>query len=152
MRYALHIHEAKGKPYVVEGPYPDYPTAHSAGMVFAKQGKYVTLELFDQAAICDFCSSQAVAWSYDVDDFQIIDRPEVHEGWGSVGNWAACDECHELVEAGDQRELAMHSLKTFFTSHPEVPDRPEVRASVYEHIRKVHGEFWQKKKGPGKHV
>jgi|SRR5262245_12559577 len=152
MRYVLHISDAKGKPYVVEGPYEDYPTAQSAGMVFAKQGKYVTLELVDQAAICDFCSSPAVTWSYDVDDFHIVDRPEVHEGWGSTGGWAACDTCHDLIEAGDPEAVAMNSMQTFFKTHPEIPDQPEYRSRVYEHVRTVHSEFWKHKHGPGKHI
>ena len=141
MRYVIHVAEEKGGPFETYGPYEDYPTAHAAGMVYARQGKDVSLYPADEAAICDFCSSPLVAWSYDVEDFRVGSTE-----WGSRGGWAACDDCHDLIEKGDPRALALHSLRTFFTTNSQIPDQPEVRSHVYEHIRTVHGEFWAHKR------
>jgi|SRR5215467_8783855 len=147
MRYALHVHEQRDGDYTVEGPYDDYASAHRAGMVFARAGRYVTVQLWDVAAICDFCSGVDVTWSYDVEEFQVTEAE-----WGSIEGWAACDACHELIEAGRRKDLATRALREYFIKHTEVPDLPEVRLIVLNHIQVVHGKFWENKKGPGTHV
>jgi len=148
MRYGIHVHERReSDDYTVEGPFADYNEAHRAGMKFARAGKFVTVVLWDNAAICDFCSDPVVSWSYDVEEFRV-------EGaeWGSIEGWAACDACHELIEADDRKGLATRSLREFFKKHPEVPDRPDVRANVWKHIHEVHPKFWELKKGSGTHI
>jgi hypothetical protein len=142
-KYNIHVAARKGGEQTVYGPFDTYDEAHAAGMLFARQGMDVELQNADGAMICDFCSSPDVKWSYDVEDFNLsVDRE-----WGSRGNWAACQTCYDLIENGTPQQLAMHSLKTFFISRPEVPDQPEIRSKVYEHVRTVHGEFWKMKRG-----
>ncbi len=48
------------------------------------------------SAICDFCSRPDPEWFYSAATF---DMP--HIAWGSSGGWAACEECSDLIEAGD---------------------------------------------------
>ena len=41
--------------------------------------------------VCDFCSKPGPRWSYPCDSFTI-------GPYGSVGPWAACFDCHVLIE------------------------------------------------------
>ena len=46
--------------------------------------------------VCDFCRATPVEWTYPCDSFML---PELD--WQSVGDWAACERCGELIEADD---------------------------------------------------
>lgn len=57
---------------------------------------------------CDFCSAPAPGWVIDTDrDFQIVvvDRDGGSLTENFTGGWAACDQCAELVRAGQRRAL-----------------------------------------------
>ena len=54
-------------------------------------------------SICDFCSAPNVAWRYPAQSFLAYAIAGVVGQ--SVGDWAACRTCHELIEAGDRRGL-----------------------------------------------
>jgi hypothetical protein len=60
--------------------------------------------------ICDFCSSPRPRWSYPCPDFTV-------QGYGSEGDWAACDECSLLVEADDREALALRSAEQYVALH-----------------------------------
>lgn len=54
---------------------------------------------------CDFCvGPDQVLWDFPARDFYA-------PGGKSVGGWAACDTCHDLVEAADWGGLARRSVK-----------------------------------------
>src|SRR3990172_3306604 len=57
--------------------------------------------------ICDFCSADAPNWRYPVQDFAALEGVST-----SVGEWAACNLCHDLIEAGKFAELLEWSLQT----------------------------------------
>lgn len=88
--------------------------------------------------LCDFCSCPAPAWRYPADSF--------HDRFGSrsVEDWLACEECHQLVVAGDRNALARRSL-----------DAPGVqmavgflgRAAALEYCRDLHDRFWRARRG-----
>lgn len=64
---------------------------------------------------CDFCSSPAVRWSYPARDVNMGvvlggSMPVLHN---SRGDWAACDACHDLIEAGDYKSLLNRSIAAF---------------------------------------
>lgn len=66
---------------------------------------------------CDFCSAAAPAWAYPAKDFvAYVALPVVGE---SLGAWAACEECHRLIEAGDREGLAVRSLDELIFQWPE---------------------------------
>lgn len=56
---------------------------------------------------CDFCSSKDVAWSYPCHDFMILNY-----GIASDGPWAACEECHALIEKEQWMDLHLRSAET----------------------------------------
>jgi hypothetical protein len=92
---------------------------------------------------CDFCNSHDVVWRYRAHSFVIrtimsVQGEVVNFPWGSEGDWAACEKCSTLIEAGKWGKLADHSLKT----HPLYPilwesDRPIVRKAIIQ----LHTEF-----------
>lgn len=64
---------------------------------------------------CDFCSSPAVRWRYPARD---VNMGVVLSGGKSVmhnsrGDWAACDTCHDMIEAGDYTSLLNRSIERF---------------------------------------
>jgi hypothetical protein len=68
--------------------------------------------------ICDFCSSPDVAFVYPARTFAAY----LFDGivGESVGNWAACPTCHELIEADRQADLVERSLVTLLERHQEM--------------------------------
>jgi hypothetical protein len=76
--------------------------------------------------ICDFCSAPHPRWSYPC-------RPSVTEVAGiavhDMEPWAACDACHQLIQAGNRDGLARRSVETLIASNPEfAPERAELFA------------------------
>jgi hypothetical protein len=63
---------------------------------------------------CDFCSMPGPVWRYPARSFVAYCAPNV--AGESVGDWAACDLCHVLIEAGDRRGLAQRSLDELILS------------------------------------
>ena len=91
--------------------------------------------------VCDFCSDPEVAVVYPADDavIQVVAAPEgvyLHE---SLGAWAACRPCHDLIEVGDRGALALRAAHRLAAQHgllaAEVP-------AVTAHIRRVHDGFF----------
>lgn len=140
--YFVHVAFEKDAPQKVHGPFDSYTEAHKFGAPFAEEG--LDVEVRTDEAICDFCSSPDVAWSYPAMDFQVVD-PQL--GWGSRGGWAACDTCHGYIEDGDRKALAQRSIDLFFEFHPDVPDLPDVRHHVFNHIRLMHESFFNARTG-----
>jgi len=143
--YFVHVAFEKDAPQKVHGPFDSYVEAHAFGAPFAEEGLDVEVRTDDP--ICDFCSTHEVAWSYPAMDFGVVD-PKL--GWGSRGGWAACEPCHEMIEANDHSGLAKRSVQTFFEFHPEIPDLPHVRQHVRQHVMLMHASFFNVRTGPGK--
>lgn len=53
---------------------------------------------------CDFCGSDAPRWRYSVNDYVALVTKDIVVT--NVGDWAACDACHTLIEACDRGKLA----------------------------------------------
>lgn len=80
-------------------------------------------------SICDFCSAPNVAWRYPAQSFLAYAIAGVVGQ--SVGDWAACRTCHELIEAGDRRGLLERSLGTLLEKNPEMrPAESELRNQI----------------------
>lgn len=80
-------------------------------------------------SICDFCSAPNVAWRYPAQSFLAYAIAGVVGQ--SVGDWAACRTCHELIEAGDRRGLLERSLGTLLEKNPEMsPAASELRCQI----------------------
>lgn len=85
-------------------------------------------------SICDFCSAPNVAWRYPAQSFVAYAIAGVVGQ--SVGDWAACRTCHELIEAGDRRGLLDRSLGTLLEKNPEMrPAEAELRGQIAQFHR-----------------
>lgn len=91
---------------------------------------------------CDFCSAPEPLWAYPARDFvAYLALPLVGE---SVGAWAACEECHRLIEAGDREGLAVRSLDELIFQCPEAAiAAPALR----EELRRLHEMFFANRVG-----
>lgn len=58
--------------------------------------------------MCDFCLSPDVKWEYPATRMPLQGHPLIDV---SEGAWAACDECHRLVERTDIAALVQRSIE-----------------------------------------
>lgn len=56
---------------------------------------------------CDFCFATEPEWRYPCKSFDI---PGTHE-YGSYEDWAACDACHDVIEANDRAALVERAMQ-----------------------------------------
>jgi len=135
--YYLTIDHGNGEPKEVHGPYENYIEAYKAGQKLGAEGGIV--ESHAEIPICDFCSSPDIHWRYEANNFL-----EVTTMWGSAGDWAACNECHALIEADDRTGLTNRSVDTYFTNYPGMlPDTKETRAHLFREISMLHAAFFK---------
>ena len=92
-----HIDPSKLQHYVDEA-YKDF----QAGV----HGEYIYSPLPGKA-VCDFCRSPLVEWSYPCQDFtvQVLVEGGRTMQHGSLGEWAACQLCHDLIQNNHIDEL-----------------------------------------------
>ena len=96
----------------------------------------------DTHLLCDFCSAPDPAWRYPARSFVAYCVPNaVGE---SVGDWAACEQCHILIEANDRSGLAQRSLDELIARHPEASLAATV---LYEELAQLHREFFGHRSG-----
>lgn len=112
-----------------------------------------------EGAICDFCSSPDVHWSFPCRDHK---RETEHiaslvqsrdgslrveemtlDGW-QHGGWAACNPCHALILRGDRDRLAKRSAKRMMRKHP---DMGFILSNLTAHVRRLHDQFWSNREG-----
>src|SRR2546426_5338280 len=92
--------------------------------------------------ICDFCSNAKVVWRYPARTFVAYIVENV--AGESVGDWAACEECHRLIEAGDGAGLAERSLEALIQKQPEIA---AVRGALAEQMAALHVMFFENRTG-----
>lgn len=70
--------------------------------------------------VCDFCSiptGDHAVWTYPAEDFFYSFQIEDAKRMASKGDWAACEECHALIEAGDYEAVAVRSTASSIEQH-----------------------------------
>src|SRR5712691_781690 len=92
---------------------------------------------------CDFCSVPGPEWRYPARSFVAYCAPDV--AGENVGHWAACDQCHALIETDDRRGLAQRYLDELILKHPEACGAAAV---LYEKLPELHQQFFAKRSGP----
>lgn len=92
--------------------------------------------------VCDFCSAPGPGWRYPARSFVAYCAPNV--AGESVGDWAACDRCHVLIEADDRSGLAQRSLDELILRHPEAI---AAAAVLYEDLAVLHQQFFAHRGG-----
>uniref|UniRef100_A0A6M3KXQ8 Uncharacterized protein n=1 Tax=viral metagenome TaxID=1070528 RepID=A0A6M3KXQ8_9ZZZZ len=95
--------------------------------------------------ICDFCSSRDIEWQYPADDGLIEDTWPPNLIRESIGDWAACEVCSELIETNKRFDLMLRSAESNLKSSPEYTFA--MAGFVADEVCKVHKVFWEKKKG-----
>ena len=68
--------------------------------------------------ICDFCTFPVVAWRFEATPFGL---DYGHAIATSDSGWAACEECADLILAGDRAGLVDRALRV----SPGIPGAPE---------------------------
>jgi hypothetical protein len=91
---------------------------------------------------CDICYAETPTWDYPVKSFQM---PALN--WVSIENWAACDTCHDLIEADDRIALNQRSLGTFILPDGSTPPEWE-RPFLLEIIEQLNEKFYANRLGP----
>lgn len=57
-------------------------------------------------AVCDFCLAPDPAWEFPAGPVQVAGHHAITD---SIDGWAACDHCHELIEADRIAELVFEA-------------------------------------------
>ena len=63
----------------------------------------------------------------------------------SVGDWAACQECHQLIVSGERARLTERSVVTFIAKHPELE---AVETELATEMGILHAQFFDNRTGP----
>ena len=93
--------------------------------------------------LCDFCSAPDAGWRHPARSFLgYVAQGVVGE---SVGDWAACQECHKLIVSDDRVRLTATSVATFIARHPELG---VVKTELATEMGKLHANFFENRTGP----
>lgn len=96
---------------------------------------------------CDFCSAPFPMWRYPARTF--IAYIIANIAGESVGDWAACDTCHDLIEADDRTGLAQRSLDKLILKHPEASEAARI---LLRDLAAFHETFFAHRNGPAVHI
>jgi len=99
------------------------------------------------SAKCDFCSRPDPEWFYPADTFDMVQM-----GWGSTGGWTACEECSDLIEAGDNVKVVRGRmmdapLKEALAEVPGLRLTRSERAEVEHHTWALFNKFLNSRRG-----
>ena len=79
--------------------------------------------------ICDFCSDSPVTWRYPAQTFIAYETAGLVGQ--SVGDWAACNGCYELIQSGNREQLLERSLQNLIANNPDLsPVQEEIRQQI----------------------
>ncbi len=90
---------------------------------------------------CDFCSSERVLYRYPCDSFRFYDGRE------SIGDWAACFVCSDIIECDQPIELLSRSITTFRKIYGH-----SMPALSIDSLVELHKLFFMNRKGPRENV
>lgn len=94
------------------------------------------------SCICDFCSNPQVGWRYPAQSFLAYIVGGI--AGQSVGDWAACEACHDLIEQDDRSGLAAQSIDSLIEAHPEMQC---VREDLLREMAVLHHTFFDSRLG-----
>jgi hypothetical protein len=97
------------------------------------------------ACLCDFCSAPDPEWRHPARSFVgYVAAGVVGE---SVGDWAACQQCHQLIVSGERVRLTERSVVTFIAKHPELK---AVKTELATEMGILHAQFFGNRTGPAR--
>ena len=88
---------------------------------------------------CDFCGATPVRWDYPCVsiDYGI--------GVGSKGDWAACDDCHKMIERDDRGGVLVRAIVGLWLGGMTVTE------DLKDRIEEIHDPFFTFH-GPAKEI
>lgn len=96
-------------------------------------------------AVCDFCSNPGVAWTYPAEDFDQLTMMDSEKPgtttYGSMGYWAACEQCHDAIEKSDWEAVLDNAL-------PIQEATPQERPILSQLLLSLWRTFDKKRIGP----
>jgi len=96
---------------------------------------------------CDFCSDPQPAWIYPAESFTVN-----KVNWGSEDDWAACEECSQLIEDGKHETVVKERMLA--TAAVGVNGalwnlfNKEERREVEVETRRLYDKFRRARRGP----
>jgi hypothetical protein len=84
---------------------------------------------------CDFCDDPDPCWHYPAQSFDASPG-----AMGSLGEWSACETCHDLIEAGNLTALAKRCAELICKDSMR-------REACFGHMLKLHAEFHRHRTG-----
>ena len=91
--------------------------------------------------ICDFCSTPNPTWRYPAKSFEAEQHGNVHIN--SEGDWAACDECHRLIQTGNREGLLTRTAQTY----QEMFQTGEPLGYLFQMFQAMHAKFFANRVG-----
>ncbi|HEX3742217.1 MAG TPA: hypothetical protein VHV29_21140 [Terriglobales bacterium] len=88
---------------------------------------------------CDFCNAQPVFKVYSCRNFLVPWTKTWVYQHESVGGWAACRKCAELIDAGHWSELSNRAFVKFAKAHGGIPRYEEF--TLKQRFRDLHRLF-----------
>lgn len=114
------------------------------------QARPVNEVLDDTILVCDFCLTSHPTW-----DFPANEMPGILKSGDiliSTGDWAACDECKELIVADDYEGLVARAARGHMKADPDVQammeSSPALRLFGQMNLRNQMLEFKKARSGP----
>ena len=129
-------------PHHLRGVFEHLDEAVDFAQAFLEEGLDVEFRRSTSNPICDFCSSSNVHWRYPAKDF----IPDSSIPWGSRGDWAACNGCHDFIEENDREGLLERSIKSFPLERLEL----NLSDEIMEALRNLHNNFFNMRIGLAK--
>jgi hypothetical protein len=101
--------------------------------------------------VCDFCSSRLIKWRYQCSPFIAIDPLTLADPSQAVKVlqssdewWAACEICHDMIEADDKKGLLARAVSCLLLNHPRIVHEMDVERMM----GMLHTGFWVQRIGP----
>lgn len=89
--------------------------------------------------ICSFCGSTASRWIHPCTTFALVFHKKGHTAYFvSHGFWYACNECHDLIVAGNWELLGLRALESMTDWRVLFPQQA---IDILEKIEELHNAF-----------
>lgn len=109
----------------------------------------------DVILVCDFCLTPHPTWDFSCEDFtdqQSVTSDTRIDIGTSLGDWASCNPCKELIVAGRWDDLADRSIQGQITHNPDAAAAyaasPAIMFVNRMGMMNLHRQFDKARKGP----
>jgi hypothetical protein len=101
----------------------------------------------ERVGICDFCSEPGPFWTYMATNFD-VEFAQMNTISTSIGAWAACGQCHRLIEADKYRELCERALRIQVHKIEKGTPSAALKFQLRKYIKGLHQRFKENRVGP----